>query len=143
MEKFRLPRKIKKRLKRKIYSYPLDKETNGYLIGFPSKSQEDYNAFKKGVLTPMLPSRKVLKERSRALFEKLDKELYVTDKELKKYIDEVIREDLRASYFNILSKAKNHPKAKKAYFNFINAYNLNMLNICCMTIDSAKKLLKN
>ncbi len=51
--KFRLPRKTKKKIKKGFYFYPKD-ERDCYLVAFPRKDQEDYNAFKKGILTNML-----------------------------------------------------------------------------------------
>jgi len=47
--KFRLPRKTKKRLKKDFYTYPKS-ERNTYLIAWPSKYEEDYIAYKKGLL---------------------------------------------------------------------------------------------
>ena len=48
--KFRLPRKIKKRLKKDFYTYPKS-ERNTYLIAWPYRLEEDYVAYKKGLLT--------------------------------------------------------------------------------------------
>ena len=47
--KFRLPRKIKKKLKNNFYSYPIS-EKNTYLIAWPYKYEKDYVAYKKGLL---------------------------------------------------------------------------------------------
>jgi hypothetical protein len=47
--KFRLPRKIKKKLKNNFYSYPIS-EKNTYLIAWPYKYEKDYIAYKKGLL---------------------------------------------------------------------------------------------
>lgn len=52
MKKFRLPRKIKKKLEKDFYTYPKD-ESDSYLVAWPSKSEEDYIAYKKGLLTGM------------------------------------------------------------------------------------------
>ena len=49
MKKFRLPRKIKKKLKNNLYSYPKS-EKNTYLIAWPYRLEEDYVAYKKGLL---------------------------------------------------------------------------------------------
>ena len=49
-KKFRLPRKTKKRLKKDLYIYPKS-EKDTYLVGWPYKDEEDYNAYKKGLLT--------------------------------------------------------------------------------------------
>jgi len=48
-KKFRLPRKTKKRLEKDTYTYPKS-ERDTYLIAWPSKYEEDYNAYKKGLL---------------------------------------------------------------------------------------------
>lgn len=52
--KFRIPRKKKKKISVGLYLYPLDLKNNTYLSAFPKKNQEDYNAFKKGILTNVL-----------------------------------------------------------------------------------------
>lgn len=52
--KFRIPRKQKKKIRRGLYLYPLNPKDNTYLSAFPKKNQEDYNAFKKGILTNVL-----------------------------------------------------------------------------------------
>jgi len=49
-KKFRLPRKTKKRLEKDFYTYPKS-ERDTYLIAWPSKYEEDYVAYKKGLLT--------------------------------------------------------------------------------------------
>ena len=48
-EKFRLPRKLKKKLKNNLFSYPKS-DRNTYLIAWPYKYEEDYIAYKKGLL---------------------------------------------------------------------------------------------
>ena len=54
MKKFRIPRKQKKKIRKGFYLYPLDPIDNTYLSAFPKDNQEDYDAFKKGVLTNIL-----------------------------------------------------------------------------------------
>ena len=49
-KKFRLPRKTKKRLEKDFYTYPKD-NLSCYLVAWPSKYEEDYVAYKKGILT--------------------------------------------------------------------------------------------
>ena len=49
-KKFRLPRKIKKKLKNDLFSYPKS-EKDTYLIAWPYRLEEDYVAYKKGLLT--------------------------------------------------------------------------------------------
>ena len=48
-KKFRLPRKIKKKLKKDLFTYPKS-ERDTYLVAWPSKYEEDYIAYKKGLL---------------------------------------------------------------------------------------------
>lgn len=48
-KKFRLPRKTKKRLKKDFYTYPKS-EKDTYLIAWPYRLEEDYVAYKKGLL---------------------------------------------------------------------------------------------
>ena len=48
-KKFRLPRKIKKKLKNDLFSYPKS-EKDTYLIAWPYRLEEDYVAYKKGLL---------------------------------------------------------------------------------------------
>ena len=52
--KFRIPRKKKKKISVGLYLYPLNPKDNTYLSAFPKENQEDYDAFKKGVLTNIL-----------------------------------------------------------------------------------------
>ncbi len=144
MDKFRLPRKTKKYLKKSMWLYPPDEKGNS-LMAWPTKSQEDYQAVKKGIAKKFPYSTKV--ERKKFISE-LDKEIFVDNKVLRTYIDNIIREDLRNSSYNTLIEAKNNPNAVKAYFNFVNAYYLfekgkdSYGNICCLAIDSAKELLR-
>ena len=57
MTKFRLPRKTKKKIRKGFYFYPKD-ERDFHLVAFPRQNQEDYNAFKKGILSNMLDDLK-------------------------------------------------------------------------------------
>ncbi|PWH86868.1 hypothetical protein [Brumimicrobium oceani] len=144
MKKFRLPRKTKKRLRKGIWLYPADEEGNS-LMAWPAKIEKDYAAFKNGILSDLTYRTKASRK---AFREKIDAEVFVTDQELKSYVDNLLREDLRTSSYNILIKAKNDKNAIKAYFNFVNACQLtengerSYGNIACMSIDLAKKLLK-
>jgi len=52
MKKFRLPRKTKKKLKKDFFLYPKSEEDT-YLVAWPYKDEEDYMAYKKGLLTGM------------------------------------------------------------------------------------------
>ena len=61
MNGFRLPRKTKKKIRKNFYLYPKD-ENDCYLAAFPRENQEDYNAFKKGILTNILDDLKRIKK---------------------------------------------------------------------------------
>ncbi|MFO7826803.1 MAG: hypothetical protein R6V72_22915 [Cyclobacterium sp.] len=143
---FRLPRKVKKSLKGNLWLYPADERGNS-LMAMPTKSQEDYLALKNGIVRNLIDP-KGAKARKKAYREKMDKETLVSDEELKRYVNEIIREDLRASSYRILVAAKNHPKAITAYYSFVNAYQMfekgeeSYGNICCLAIDRAKDLMK-
>ena len=52
MKKFRLPRKTKKKLKKDFFLYPKSEEDT-YSVAWPYKDEEDYMAYKKGLLTGM------------------------------------------------------------------------------------------
>ena len=145
MHKLRLPRKKKKALKKTMWLYPPDEKGNS-LMAWPAKSQGDYTAVKKGIARKFPDSTKAERKKFSA---ELDKEIYVDDRVLKTYVDDIIREYLRNSSYSALIEAKNNPDAVKAYFNFVNAYQLfekgkdSYGNICCMAIDSAKERLKH
>lgn len=49
-KKFRLPRKLKKILSGQMWLYPFDSKTDGYLMAWPHRNQEDYNNYKLGVV---------------------------------------------------------------------------------------------
>ncbi|CAN5260031.1 hypothetical protein BH23BAC1_BH23BAC1_18670 [soil metagenome] len=146
MKLFRLPRKIKKSLKGNIWLYPADEKGNS-LMAFPSRSQEDYTALKQGIVRNLI-DQKNAREGREAFKDKITKEIIVSDEELKRYVNEIIREDLRTSSYNTLIAAKNNPKAVIAYYNFVNAYQLyekgdsSYRNICCLSLDKATGLLK-
>ena len=46
---FRLPRKVKKKLKKDLYTYPKS-EKNTYQLAWPYRIEEDYVAYRKGLL---------------------------------------------------------------------------------------------
>jgi hypothetical protein len=61
-KKFRLPRKTKKKLKKDFFTYPKS-ERNTYLVAWPYKYEEDYMAYKKGLLRGLKEeSKKRLKD---------------------------------------------------------------------------------
>ena len=60
MKKFRLPRKVKKKMYKHGYFYPMDPVEKTYQMALPRKSQEDYNAYKQGILTNLFDNLKRL-----------------------------------------------------------------------------------
>jgi hypothetical protein len=60
MEKFRLPRKTKKKMYKYGYFYPMDLIEKTYQMAFPRENQEDYDAYKQGILTNLLDDIKRL-----------------------------------------------------------------------------------
>ena len=52
-KKFRLPRKIKKKLKNNLFTYPKS-DRNTYLIAWPYKYEKDYMDYKKGFLRSLI-----------------------------------------------------------------------------------------
>ncbi len=142
---FRLPRKIKKKLKKNIWLYPADKNGNS-LMAWPTYSQKDYNALKQGMVKDiMADSTKAKRKQEKKI---LDKEIIVSDEQLKSYVDHLFAKEFRNSSYLTLIEAKNTPRAKVAYYNFINAYHLTQNgeesyeNICFLSVDNAKDLLK-
>ena len=142
---FRLPRKIKKKLKKTIWLYPADKNGNS-LMAWPSHDQKDYNAVKQGIVRDILAKNTKAKRKDEKKI--LDKPTEVPNEELKAFIDEIFANEHRNCAFRKLIEAKNTPQAKVAYYNFINAYRLvengkeSYRNICCMSVDKASDLLK-
>lgn len=143
--KFRLPRKIKKKLKKGFWLYLPDEQGNS-LQADPTKSQADYTALKQGKARNLLDKNNSKKRRVE-FKKKITGEIYVPDDILKDYVNKIFREDLKTSSFDTLIKAKNDPRAIEAYFNFINAYHLqekgelSFGNICCLAVEHAEKLL--
>lgn len=120
MKQFRLPRKIKKSLRGNLWLYPADEKGNS-LMECPGRSAKDYKALRDGVVKNSF-SRKDSEERQREHQDKLDKEVLVSDEELKRYVNTIFHKDFRSSSYHILLEAKNHPRAIAAYYNFVNAY---------------------
>ncbi len=145
MKNFRLPRKLKKKLHGNLFLYPAD-ENGNRLMAFPHRNQEDYNAVKTRIALDIMYNENPKVER-KAYLEKMNKEVIVTDEELRNYVDDIFAFKFRNPSFNTLLKAKNHPKSAVAYYNFVNAYKLSKTedgykNICCMAVDKAKELLR-
>jgi hypothetical protein len=145
MRTFRLPRKTKKRISGKCWLYPADEKGNR-LWASPDKNQTDYSAMKQGVVKDLLNDSKRRAERKRERVI-LDTKIEVSDDLLRKYVDHVFIDHYRSYAYNTLLRAKNNPKAVIAYYNFINAYQLNdndnsYGNTCCMTVERAGSLLR-
>lgn len=121
MDKYRLPRKTKKKVRRGLWLYPPDEKGNS-LMASPRHSQEDYDAMKCGVVTNILTRRS--KAERKAEKEKLDKPVEVSNEQLRAFINEIFAEAYRSSSYQTLVKAKKHPNTIVAYYNFINAYYL-------------------
>jgi hypothetical protein len=146
MSKFRLPRRLKKNISGNIWLYPADEEGNKEMA-LPSSSQKDYDAVRTGIARSIL-YRENLKVERKAYKQKINAEAFVTDEELRNFIDDIFAEKHRNSSYNILLKAKKHPQAVIAYYNFINIYRLSRTdssytNICCLAVDRAKELLRS
>lgn len=58
MSKFRIPRKVKKKLKKDMWFYPMDEVTKTYEMIFPCDSQESYNAWKRKEVSSLKESIK-------------------------------------------------------------------------------------
>lgn len=144
MKRFKLPRKTKKALKKGMWLHPPD-EKGSSLMAHPARSEEDYLAFKNGILRNLI-DRNANKQKEFRI--RLNKEILVSDETLRKYVNNIIIKEYRSSSYDILIKAKNSKSAITAYYNFINAYHLyengedSYGNICCMAIDSARDRLK-
>ena len=147
MKKFRLPRKVKTKLKGEIWLYPSDEKGNS-MMASPDKLQEDYTAIKQGIVTGISDEKNSRAKRKEEQ-KKLDREIFVSDEELRVYVDEIFAKEYRNSSYNTLLQAKVNPKAIVAYFNFVNAYNLYKAGeeskgtICCLAVDWAHDVLKN
>ena len=63
MKKFRLPRKVKRKMYKYGYFYPKDPKTNTYRMAHPRENQQDYDAYKNGILTNLFDDVKRLAKR--------------------------------------------------------------------------------
>lgn len=52
--KFRVPRKVKKKIKKDKWLYPMDEINKTYLMAHPYENQTDYDVFKRNELNGML-----------------------------------------------------------------------------------------
>ena len=141
--KFRLPRKIKKKLRKEHLFYPPE-EDGSRLVANPVESQKEYDLYKKGFFeNPFI----ITKKQTKAYREKLFSPIDMMESELIVAISYIFSEKYRVSSLITLLKASRHNEAKKYYYAFINAYNLTINgesygNTCCMAVDSAKEKMK-
>jgi len=144
VKKFRIPRKLKKRLTKKFLFYPADEKGNS-LMASPNNIKEDFEAYQKGILRSLI-SRKISAEKKQ-LYKELKQEVFVPGEKLFEYVNGIFAKEYRRPSFDILKRAKEHKKAKVTYYEFINAYRLydagdkSMGNLCCMIVDDAKRLM--
>jgi len=71
MKKFRVPRKIKKKITKDMWFYPMDEKTKSYTMIFPAESQENYNIWKKGELNSLRDEVKFLSKKDKELTVKI------------------------------------------------------------------------
>ena len=138
MKKFRISRKEKKKLKRGFFLYPPDEKGNS-TMGFPKRNQEDYTAYKQGVLVDRFKTTKAERKRRSIEFDKTYRvPIEISDKELLKAVNEVFAKEYREKAYKIFKRAKTHQVAIEDYHIFVNAYNLDKTNLCCLSMDSAE-----
>lgn len=141
MKKFRIPRKNKKKLKG-FFLYPSDEKGNS-LMGFPKKYQEDYTAYKKGILKDRFKRTKAQKKLDTIKWNKAYKTpIEISNEELLEAVNTVFAEEYRVSAYRIFRTAKTHPVAIVDYYTFVNAYKLEEYSISCMSLDSAEDNLR-
>lgn len=142
IKKFRLPRKIKKKISHKIFLYPKDSR-EGMLMACPLFNQEDYDAVRKGIAKDILNKTKAqIKEDSIKWKETYHQPIEIDDETLSKMVDDVFSIEYRKSALSMLLRAKTHPVAIENYYEFINSYNLGKNNISSMCYDGLKMNLK-
>lgn len=54
MKKFRLPRKLKKKLHKTMWLYPYDDSRQGYLMATPYDNEKDFKAYRLGILKDIM-----------------------------------------------------------------------------------------
>ena len=119
MKKFRIPRKLKKKLKG-IYLYPPDKNGSS-VMAFPLSSQKDYDAVRNGVARNIFNKTKLERKlESENWNKKYHTPICVSEEKLKYMVDDVFAED---------------EVAVVDYYTFINSYNLGETNISAMCYD--------
>ena len=142
MKKFRIPRKVKKKLKNRWLFFP--KQPNGNSqMAFPCKRQDHYDAYKQGILSDMFAYTKEEKKQKKIEWDKkYNTPIEITDEELITAINNVFAEEYRSFALRILRQAKHHNIAKKDYYNFVNAYKLDDTTTACLSLDGAEDNLR-
>lgn len=144
--KFRLPRKIKKKLNG-LFLYPSD-EDGSSVMAFPKRNQKDYDAYKQGILEqPFNYTKAELKEKSEKWDVKFRTPCELSDEELVKAVESIFGKEYWDEAINTFRQAKNHPVANEDYVIFCNAYNHTVNGddcsiTACMSLESALDDLK-
>ncbi len=105
-ELIKLPRLEKKKLRKTLWCYPADEKGNS-LVAFPYKYKADYEAMKTGIVKNVMDMD--LDENPKLIEAKksLDKEIYITNLELKSYVDDIFAEKYRNESYQRRSAAKS------------------------------------
>jgi hypothetical protein len=141
MKKFRLPRKVKKKIKRGFYLYPI--KNGGRRMGHPTENQKDYDAYKKGILVDVLYKTKAQRKADSIKWEETyHTPIEMSDEELIEAVNKVFAKEYRKSALNLLRRSKNHPIAVIDYYTFVNAYKIGKHSIASMTYDSMEDNLR-
>jgi hypothetical protein len=141
MKKFRIPRKIKKHLNG-FFLYPSDEKGNS-LMGNPTKYQENYTDYKKGILKDRFKKTKAQEKEDSIKWDQTYRApIEITEEELLKAVNTVFGEEYRENAFKIFKMAKSHLVAYIDYYTFVNAYKLKDYSVSCMSLDSAEDNLR-
>ena len=139
--KFRIPRKKKKKIGN-FLCYPKAKDGSS-LMASPKDNQEDYTAYKQGILEDPFHKSKTEREKDSIEWNKKYKTpIEITDEELLVAVNHVFASEYRENAYRVLKMAKNHQVGVTDYHTFVNAYKLNDSLTACMSVDSAEENLK-
>lgn len=116
---FRLPRKIKKKLKKMFLLFPSDSKGNSQLA-FPDKYQSHYDAYKQGILTDLMLID--IDESTESIDYSIPVEPLQHD-ELVELVNFVFAEQYRERAIKYLTFAKDNVKCKKLYNIIVNSWN--------------------
>lgn len=122
-KKFRIPRKIKKKLKGNMLFYPPMKD-GSRIQANPRRSQKDYTAWKQGVLSDLWENRTKaeMKARSEAWDKKFRQPCELSEEELLEAVNKVFAPEYRKLAFSVFKRAKDHAVAHDDYTTFCNAW---------------------